>query len=121
MVTYSWVLSRIKCCELNGTFLSVDSFLGLPFNISSTSLLLCIIAKLTNKNPGKVTLTLGDCHIYENHKEQVERQLGRLPFEFPKLNIPDFKSLEEVENSKLEDYVIENYKHHKGIKAKMIA
>jgi len=121
MVTYSWVLSRIKCCELNGTFLSVDSFLGLPFNISSTSLLLCIIAKLTNKIPGRVTLTLGDCHIYENHIEQVKRQLGRLPFEFPQLKIPDFKTLEEVENSKLEDYVIEDYVCHKGIKAEMVA
>lgn len=100
---------------------SSDFFLGEPFNISSTSLLLCIIAKLTNKIPGKVTLTLGDCHIYDNHIEQVKRQLGRLPYKFPLLKIPEFKTLEEVENSKLEDYVIENYICYKGIKAEMVA
>ena len=121
MVTYSWVSSRIKCCELNGTFLSVDSFLGLPFNISSTALLLCIISKVTGKKPGRVTLTLGDCHIYENHKEQVERQLKRLPYKFPNLIIPDFTTIEQVENSKLEDYLINDYICHKGIKADMVA
>ena len=101
--------------------MSVDSFLGLPFNISSTALLLCIVSKLTDKIPGKVTLTLGDCHVYENHLSQVNRQLKRIPYSFPKLTIPNFKSLEEVENSKLENYVISEYKHHKGIKAEMIA
>ena len=121
MVTYSWVLSRIKCCELGGTLLSVDSFLGLPFNISSTSLLLCIIAKLTNKIPGRVTLTLGDCHIYENHYEQVNRQLKRLPYDFPKVVIPDFKTIKEVEDSVYEDYELEDYVYHRGIKAEMVA
>ncbi|ADO67536.1 putative bifunctional dihydrofolate reductase/thymidylate synthase [Cafeteria roenbergensis virus] len=100
---------------------SVDSFLGLPFNISSTSLLLHIISKLTNKTPGKVSLSLGDCHIYETHRDQVIRQLKRLPYNFPKLILPDFTSLDQVENSTLENYVIENYLHHKGIKAEMIA
>lgn len=114
-------MSRIKCCELNGTFMSVDSFLGLPFNIASTALLLCIISKLTNKIPGKVTLNLGDIHIYENHVEQVKRQLKRLPYKLPSLTIPNFKTIMEVENSKFEDYIIENYNHHKGIKAEMVA
>ena len=100
---------------------SCDFFLGIPFNISSTALLLSIISKLTNKTAGKVILTLGDCHIYENHFEQVNRQLKRLPYKFPNLSLPDFNTLEQVENSKLEDYTIENYKHHKGIKADMIA
>lgn len=100
---------------------SVDFFIGLPFNISSTSLLLYIIAKLTNKIPGRVTLTLGDCHIYDNHIEQVKRQLVRLPYKFPLLKIPEFKTLEEVENSKLEDYVLDNYICYKGIKAEMVA
>jgi len=100
---------------------SVDSFLGLPFNISSTSLLLYIIAKLTNTIPGKVTLALGDCHIYSDHLEQVKKQLKRLPYNFPILKLPNFNNLNQVENSKLEDYVIENYQCHKGIKASMIA
>ena len=61
---------------------SVDSFLGEPFNIASTSLLLHIVSKLTDKKPGKVTLTLGDCHIYSSHIEQVKKQLKRLPYSF---------------------------------------
>jgi thymidylate synthase len=102
-------------------FLSVDSFLGKPFNIASTSLLLYIIAKLTNTIPNKVHFTLGDCHIYQSHIEQVKTQLTRMPLDFPQLKIPDFKSLQEVENSKLEDYVIENYQSHPSIKAEMVA
>jgi len=100
---------------------SIDSFLGLSFNIASTSLLLCIIAKLTNKIPGRVTLTLGDCHIYENHYEQVNRQLKRLPYDFPKVVIPDFKTIKEVEDSVYEDYELEDYVYHRGIKAEMVA
>ena len=101
--------------------MSVDSFLGLPFNISSTALLLTIISQLTGKKPGKVSLTLGDCHIYQDHKDQVNRQLKRLPYNFPKLTIPDFKTLKQVESSKLEDYILNDYSCHKGIKATMIA
>jgi dihydrofolate reductase/thymidylate synthase len=100
---------------------SADSFLGLPFNIASTSLLLTIIAKLCNLVPDEVTLTLGDCHVYECHLDAVKKQLTRDPLELPKLNIPDFKTLEEVENSIFEDYEIVNYKHQGGIKAEMVA
>lgn len=100
---------------------SADTFLGLPFNIASTSLLLTIISKLCNLKPGNVTISLGDCHIYESHLEAVKKQLSRTPYYQPKLVIPDFTTLEEVENSKLEDYVISNYNHHMGIKAEMIA
>lgn len=100
---------------------SVDSFLGLPFNIASTSLLLHIISKLTNKKPGKVTINMGDVHIYEKHIEQVTRQLKRLPYRLPTLKILNFDNIEQVENSNLEDYIIKNYNHHKGIKAEMVA
>tara|TARA_B100000795_G_C22545407_1_gene340427 strand:- start:430 stop:651 length:222 start_codon:yes stop_codon:yes gene_type:complete len=71
--------------------------------------------------PGNVTLTLGDCHIYSSHIEQVKKQLKRLPYSFPKLVIPNFKTIEEVEASKLSDYQILDYNHHKGIKAMMVA
>lgn len=99
---------------------SVDSFLGLPFNISSTALLLSIVAKLTNKIPAKVCLTLGDCHIYDSHIEQVVRQLKRLPYRFPSLNINNIKTLEDVENANVDNFELINYKYHKGIKANMI-
>ena len=100
---------------------SADLFLGLPFNIASTSLLLMIIAKLTNKIPSKVSITLGDCHIYETHTEAVLKQLTRKCYDLPSLKIPDFKTIEEVENSKFEDYNLENYNCNPGIKAEMIA
>jgi dihydrofolate reductase/thymidylate synthase len=100
---------------------SADVFLGLPFNIASTSLLLYIVAKLTNLKPANVSISLGDCHIYESHLQQCCEQLSRNSFELPKLTIPEFSSIEQVEASKLEDYVISDYQCHKGIKAEMIA
>jgi thymidylate synthase len=100
---------------------SADLFLGLPFNIASTTLLLYIVAKLVNMTPDNVHITLGDCHIYESHIDSVKEQLSRECFDLPKLIIPDFKTLEEVENSNYTDYKLENYNSHPAIKAPMIA
>jgi len=100
---------------------SVDSFLGLPFNIASTSLLLIIIAKLCNYQAGRVIITMGDIHIYNNHLNQIETQLNRNPLKMCNVNIPNFKSLEEVENSKLEDYKLIDYNSYGLIKASMVA
>ena len=100
---------------------SADVFLGLPFNIASTSLLLTIISKLTNLKPGNVTINLGDCHIYKEHYEQVITQLKRIPYQFPILEIPDFTSIREIENSSYQDYKITEYHSHPRIKAKMIS
>lgn len=66
---------------------SVDSFLGLPFNIASYALLNHIVANMTGKTAGNLTLFLGDTHIYLNHKEQINEQLSRDPFPLPKLII----------------------------------
>ena len=66
---------------------SVDTFLGLPFNIASYGLLLEIIAKAVNMVPDELIGNLGDVHLYSNHIEQAEEQLTRKPFELPKLNI----------------------------------
>ena len=100
---------------------SADVFLGLPFNIASTSLLLTIISKLCNLMPNNVTLSLGDCHIYSEHLDAVRNQLGRNCLDLPKLEIPEFKTLEEVENSKFEDYKIVDYINQGSIKAEMVA
>lgn len=100
---------------------SIDSFLGLPFNIASTSLLLIIIAKLCNYQAGKVIITMGDIHIYDVHKEQIELQLSRQPLKMCNINIPNFTSIEEVENSKLEDYKLIDYNSYGLIKANMVA
>jgi thymidylate synthase len=66
---------------------SVDTFLGLPFNIASYALLLEIIAKAVNMIPDELIGTLGDVHLYNNHIEQAKEQITRTPFELPKLNI----------------------------------
>ena len=100
---------------------SADVFLGLPFNIASTSLLLYMIAKLTNKKPSIVTITLGDCHIYESHKEQCLEQLKRETFNLPKITIPDFKTIKDIEETSFKNYELVNYNYHPSIKAKMIA
>ena len=100
---------------------SIDVALGLPFNIASTSLLLHIIAKLTNKIPYKVILSLGDVHIYDSHFDLFKSQLTKEPFPFPNISIPDFTTIEQVENSQFNDYKLINYVSHEPIKAKMVA
>ena len=98
---------------------SGDLFLGVPFNIASTSLLLCIIAQLVNLKPKNVNLIIGDNHIYEEHINQVLEQLSRVPYNLPKFKIKEFKSLKEVEESSLQDYEIIDYLSYNIIKATM--
>lgn len=100
---------------------SNDEFLGKPFNIASTSLLVHIISCLSGLNPGIVNLIAGDYHLYQVHLEQAKLQLTRTPYDLPKLEMKEFKTLEEVENSSLEDYKIVDYVSHPVIKAHMVA
>lgn len=100
-------------CKL--TQRSADSFLGVPFNIASYSLLTCMVAQQCNLLPGEFIWSGGDCHIYENHLHQVDLQLSRQPFPLPQLLIkrkPD--SLFEYQ---FEDFVFLNYQSHDAIKA----
>jgi len=83
-----------QCYVRDGKYLSlmwnqrsVDTFLGLPFNIASYALLLEIIAKVVNMIPDELIGNLGDVHLYNNHIEQAKEQITRTPFELPKLNI----------------------------------
>ena len=66
---------------------SVDTFLGLPFNIASYGLLLELIAKAVGMVPDELIGNLGDVHLYNNHIEQAKEQISRIPYELPKLNI----------------------------------
>jgi thymidylate synthase len=100
---------------------SCDIFLGCPFNIASTALLLHIIAMLTNLQPGIVNMIFGDYHIYEEHKSAISEQLTREPYTLCTLNSKKFTTLEEVESSTLDDYQVVNYVSHPPIKAMMIA
>jgi len=99
---------------------SVDTFLGLPFNIASYGLLLEIIAKEVNMIPDELIGSLGDTHLYLNHIEQAKEQIGRTPFELPKLNIKlhfNNKPSFVPEHWLVDDFVIENYESHSVIKA----
>jgi thymidylate synthase len=99
---------------------SVDSFLGLPFNISSYALLMCLVAKVVGLQPGKLTFSGGDTHLYLNHLEQAKEQIARTPYPFPQLNIKkDIKSLEDIENLQFDDIELNGYQSHKTIKAEM--
>lgn len=96
---------------------SCDMFLGVPFNIASYSLLLSMISQVTDLEPGEFIHVLGDAHIYHNHFEQVEKQLQRKPFPLPKLWLN--KEIKNIDDFKLEDIKLINYKHHGVIRAKM--
>ncbi len=96
---------------------SCDMFLGVPFNISSYSLLLAMISQVTGLEPGEFVHTLGDAHIYHNHFEQVKTQLERQPLSLPKLWLnPEVK---DIDDFKMEDIKLIDYQHHEAIKAPM--
>lgn len=98
---------------------SGDLFLGVPFNIASTSMFVYILANICDMKPGKVNIVIGDAHIYENHMEQIEEQIKREPVKFPKLMI--HKKLNSVEELEYEDFILENYNPQAAIKAAMVA
>lgn len=99
---------------------SVDTFLGLNFNISSYALLTCLLAKITGLKPGTITFAGGDTHLYLNHVDQVKEQLSRTPYPFPTLNIKkNIKSIKDIENLSFEDIELVDYKSHPAIKAPM--
>ena len=93
---------------------SADLFLGVPFNIASYALLTHMVAQQTGLEVGEFIWTGGDCHIYDNHIEQVTEQLGRKAFEYPTLKLNRRDSLFDYE---FEDVEIVGYRHHPGIKA----
>jgi thymidylate synthase len=94
---------------------SQDVPLGTPFNISSYSLLLMMVAKQVNMVPEEVIANMGDCHIYLNQIESIEEQLTRIPYELPTLKISD-RIVNDISEYTLEDFTLENYQYHPSIK-----
>ena len=91
---------------------SVDTFLGLPFNIASYGLLLELIAKEVNMIPDELIGNLGDVHLYSNHINQAKEQLARQPIKLPKLHVTNVDTL----NGEFE-FAVHGYSHHETIKA----
>jgi thymidylate synthase len=93
---------------------SADMFLGVPFNIASYALLTLMVAQQTGLEPGDFVWTGGDCHIYDNHREQVDEQLSRDPYPYPTLRIA--RRPESIFDYAYEDFVLEDYQHHPAIR-----
>jgi thymidylate synthase len=94
---------------------SADVFLGVPFNIASYALLTMMLAQVSGMVPGDFVHTFGDVHLYNNHFEQARLQLSRKPFALPNMKLnPEVKDLFDF---RFEDFRLEQYQYHPGIKA----
>jgi thymidylate synthase len=91
---------------------SVDSFLGLPFNIASYGTLLLLLCEVTNLKPGELIGNLGDVHLYKNHIQQAKEQIVREPYKLPTIELSNV----DILNGEF-DYEIKDYEYHPTIKA----
>lgn len=95
---------------------SSDLFIGVPFNIASYALLTHMVAQQVGLEVGDFIWTSGDTHIYDNHREQVTKQLSREPYPYPTLVMPSEKPV-TIFDYKIEDFSVPDYQHHDRISA----
>jgi len=96
---------------------SGDMGLGVPFNVASYSLLTYMIAHITGLKPGEFVHTIGDAHVYTNHVEPLMTQLKRKPYKYPILEIT--RQVDNIDDFKMSDFKLIDYKCHKTVKMKM--
>ena len=94
---------------------SADVFIGVPFNIASYSLLTMMVAQVTDLEPGEFVHTLGDAHLYLNHLEQADTQLGRASFPLPRMELGP--GVESIFDFTYDDFTLVGYEHHPAIRA----
>lgn len=117
-VSYQFYVRDCRYLDCSMYQRSGDLFLGVPFNIASTSLLVYILSNICNLEPGKVILTIGDAHIYENHVNAVNEQLKRFPSTPPTLYIKE--PISKLENISYENFEVINYNPASPIRAEMM-
>jgi thymidylate synthase len=94
---------------------SADVFLGVPFNIASYALLTHMLAQQCDLGVGELIWTGGDCHVYDNHREQVATQLAREPYPYPALVL--HRRPASILDYAFEDFEVVGYRHHPAIRA----
>ena len=117
-ISYQFYVSEGNMLQCQMYQRSGDMFLGIPFNIASTALLVHIIAKMTDLTPGKIILVVGDAHIYKNHLTQVQLQLERIPYIPPTLIIKTKQ--QNIEDYDASDCILQDYCCYPSIKANMV-
>ena len=96
---------------------SADLGLGIPFNIASYALLTHMVAHVTDTEPKELVIQLGDAHVYRDHVDALKVQLEREPRPFPKLRFK--RKVEDIDDFKSEDFVVEGYDPYPSIAMKM--
>jgi len=104
----------LDCCLYQR---SGDMFLGVPFNIASYSLLLCIIGNITGLTPRRFIHNIGDAHIYLNHMNQAADQIKRVPYPFPSIKFK--RQLSNIDDINCDDIILVDYKSHSKLSAEM--